>query len=70
MDIRKVIKGTAIAVATIVVLLVGTAVAIPFFFKDKIMAQVKLEANKQLTAKMDFKDEARPVAPVSSALGK
>ena len=56
MDIRKVLKGAAIAVATIVVLLVGTAVAIPFFFKDKIMAQVKLEANKQLTAKMDFKD--------------
>ncbi len=56
MDIRKIIKRTALAVTSIIVLLIGTAVAIPFFFKDKIMAQIKLEANKQLTAKMDFKD--------------
>ena len=56
MDIRKIIKRTAIAITTGIVLLIGTAVAIPFFFKDKIMAKIKLEANKQLTAEMDFKD--------------
>lgn len=36
------------------VVLIGILLAIPFLFKDKIIAKVKEEANKQLLAKMDF----------------
>ena len=42
--------------ATEYILLLVVVVGLALVFKDKIMAQVKLEANKQLTAKMDFKD--------------
>jgi len=40
----------------VIVVLVVAAFAIPYFFKDKIMAIVKTELNKQLNAKVDFKD--------------
>jgi hypothetical protein len=40
----------------VIVVLVVAAIAIPYFFKDKIMAIVKTELNKQLNAKVDFKD--------------
>jgi len=40
----------------VIVVLVAAAFAIPYFFKDKIMAIVKTELNKQLNAKVDFKD--------------
>ncbi|PSL46801.1 AsmA-like protein [Chitinophaga niastensis] len=49
---KKILKIVAI---TIVVLLLA-AIAIPYFFKDKIVAKVKTELNKRLTAKVDFKD--------------
>lgn len=48
-------KFLKIALIILVVLIVA-AVAIPYFFKDKIMAIVKTELNKQLNAKVDFKD--------------
>ncbi len=38
------------------VVLILAAIAIPYFFKDKIIAKVKTELNKQLTAKVDFED--------------
>jgi hypothetical protein len=50
--IRKGLKLTGIAL----VLLIAAAVAIPYFFKDKIIAKVKEAINKELTAKVDFKD--------------
>lgn len=40
---------------TLLVLVVA-AIAIPYFFKDQILAKVKDEANKQLNATVDFKD--------------
>ncbi|MDQ3192306.1 MAG: AsmA family protein [Bacteroidota bacterium] len=36
------------------VLLIATAVALPFIFKDKLIAKIKTEANKNLKAKVDF----------------
>lgn len=50
--LRKFLK----IVLIVFVVLVAAAVAIPYFFKDKIMAIVKTELNKQLNAKVDFKD--------------
>ena len=44
-----------ISVITLVVL-IAAAVAIPYFFKDKIMIKVKETINKDLNAKVDFKD--------------
>jgi hypothetical protein len=38
------------------VVLIAAAVAIPYFFKDKIMIKVKETINKDLNAKVDFKD--------------
>ncbi|MCW3463659.1 AsmA-like C-terminal region-containing protein [Chitinophaga nivalis] len=50
--LKKLLKIVAI---TLVVLLLA-AIAIPYFFKDKIIARVKTELNKRLTAQVDFKD--------------
>jgi hypothetical protein len=50
--LKKILKIVGI---TMVVLILA-AIAIPYFFKDKIIAKVKTELNKQLTAKVDFKD--------------
>jgi AsmA-like C-terminal region len=49
-------KKIAIGFVSTLVLLVGAGIAIPYFFKDKIIAAIKTEANKSLNAKMDFKD--------------
>ncbi|SKA40160.1 AsmA-like C-terminal region [Chitinophaga eiseniae] len=50
--LKKILKIVAV---TLVVLMLA-AIAIPYFFKDKIIAKVKTELNKHLTAKVDFKD--------------
>lgn len=49
-------KKVLIGVGIFLVVLVGAVVAIPFLFKDKINARVKLEINKQLNAKVDYGD--------------
>ncbi len=38
------------------IILISTAIAIPFLFKDKIIAKAKEEISNQLNAKVDFKD--------------
>jgi hypothetical protein len=53
---RKIIKRIFLLVFVLIVLLVGAAVAIPYFFKDELLAKVKEEANKSLNAKVDFSD--------------
>lgn len=50
--LKKILKIVGI---TIIVLIIAV-IAIPYFFKDKIMARVKTELNDQLNAKVDFKD--------------
>lgn len=39
-----------------ILVLLSTAIAIPFLFKDKIIAKAKEEISKQVNAKVDFKD--------------
>jgi len=50
--LRKLLK----IVLVVFIVLVVAIIAIPYFFKDKIMAIVKTELNKQLNAKVDFRD--------------
>ena len=50
--LKKGLKITGI----ILLLLIATAVILPFVFKDKIIAKVKEEANKNLNATLAFDD--------------
>ncbi len=50
--IKKILK----IVGIILLLLVATAFAIPYFFKDEIKAKIKQSVNENLNAKVDFED--------------
>ncbi|TWF39068.1 AsmA-like protein [Chitinophaga polysaccharea] len=50
--LKKILKIVGITVLVLIV----AAFAIPYFFKDKIIAIVKTELNNRLIAKVDFKD--------------
>src|SRR5436190_18746884 len=49
---KKLIKWVSIIVLVLLIL----AIVLPFLFKDKIVAKIKEEANKNLNAKVDFGD--------------
>lgn len=49
---KKILKWSGISLAV----LLGIGIAIPFLFKDKIVAVVKKEINKGLNAKIEFSD--------------
>jgi predicted ester cyclase len=50
------LKKILIGFAIFFVLLIGALAAFPFLFKDKIIAAVKTEINKNVNAKVDFGD--------------
>lgn len=52
MNIKKILKGTGITLLVLIALLI----AIPYLFKGQIIAKIKTELNKNLNAKVDFKD--------------
>ncbi len=52
MRLRKILTITAVTL----VVFIGALAAIPFLFKDKIIAAVKTAANENLTATLDFRD--------------
>ncbi len=47
-------KNVILSTAILLVLLLGAAIFLPYLFKDKIIETVKIEANKNLRAKLDF----------------
>ncbi|HET6244366.1 MAG: AsmA family protein [Bacteroidetes bacterium] len=47
-------KKIVLGLLGLFVLLIGITVSLPFIFKDKIIAKIKTEANKNLKAKVDF----------------
>jgi F0F1-type ATP synthase membrane subunit b/b' len=53
---KSILKKIGLGFLIILVLLIGTAIAIPYFFKDKIIAKVEEEINKNVNAKVSFKD--------------
>ncbi len=52
----KMIKRFFLLLVILLALLLGTAIAIPYFFKDRIVELVKEEVNKNIEAKFDFED--------------
>src|SRR5688500_15579995 len=48
------LKKILIGIGIFFVLLIGAVISLPIIFKDKIVATVKEEANKNLNAKLDF----------------
>lgn len=52
----KIVKNILKVLAVFVVLFLVAAIAIPIFYKDKIVAVLKEETNKSLNAKVDFTD--------------
>ncbi|MEZ4918068.1 MAG: AsmA-like C-terminal region-containing protein [Saprospiraceae bacterium] len=50
------LKKILFAFAAILVLVIGSLIAIPYFFKDEIVESIKTTANESLTAKLDFSD--------------
>lgn len=52
----KIVKRLLLVVLILIVLLVGTAVAIPYFYKDELLELTKTEINKNINAKVDFND--------------
>ncbi|MBP7274229.1 MAG: hypothetical protein KA974_10325, partial [Saprospiraceae bacterium] len=43
-------------VLSILLLIIVAAVALPFFYKDKVLALVKSEANKSINVTLNFSD--------------
>ncbi|WP_123844793.1 AsmA family protein [Chitinophaga lutea] len=52
MKLKKILKGIGIGLLVLIALLI----AIPYLFKGQIIAKIKTEINKNLNAKVDFKD--------------
>ncbi|MBL7969986.1 MAG: hypothetical protein JNL03_00590 [Prolixibacteraceae bacterium] len=49
-------KRKIIIISGVVVLIVGILAALPFLYKDKLLAKVKTTLNNQVNAKVDFSD--------------
>ena len=56
MKLTKVVKRIFTTLLVLVILVIGAAIAIPYFFKDEILVKIKEEANNTLNAKVDFAD--------------
>lgn len=53
---KKILKRLLLALLVLLVLFLGAAFAIPYFFKDEILAKAKTAINANLNAKVDFAD--------------
>lgn len=51
---NKVFKNILSSISILLLLIIGTLIALPFIFKDDIVKMVKVEANKSVNAKIDF----------------
>ena len=49
-------KKILVSLFVLIVLIIGAMVAVPYFFKDKIMSRAKELANENLNARLDFDD--------------
>ncbi|MFT4756277.1 MAG: hypothetical protein ACI91R_000922, partial [Vicingaceae bacterium] len=53
---NKVFKKIFSGISILILLIIGTLIALPFIFKDDIVKMVKEEANKSVNAKIDFEN--------------
>ena len=56
MKVSKAIKRVFQITGILLLLIIVAAIAIPYFFKDEIVARVKEDINKTIDAKVDFSD--------------
>lgn len=56
MAAKKIIKRIFITLTVLLILLVGAIVAIPYFFKDDLVAAIKDTVNETMNATVDFED--------------
>ena len=56
MKLTKVVKRIFSTLLILIILIIGVAIAIPYFFKEEILVKIKEEANNTLNAKVDFAD--------------
>ncbi|MEL6922927.1 MAG: AsmA-like C-terminal region-containing protein [Bacteroidota bacterium] len=56
MKISKLLKRSLIVVLSLFVLIIAAAIAVPYFFKDEIVAWVKQDINNNVNATVDFAD--------------
>jgi hypothetical protein len=56
MKLTKIVKRIFTTVLVLVILVIGVAIAVPYFFKEEILIKIKEEANQTLNAKVDFAD--------------
>lgn len=52
----RLLRRAGLAIFIVLALLIGAAIAIPYFFKDEMIAKVEEEANNNLNAKLSFED--------------
>ncbi len=52
----KILKKILFAATVLLVLFIGVLIAIPYFFKDEIVAEIKNAVNENLNATVDFSD--------------
>lgn len=52
----RILKRVAIVFAVVLILLIGAAAAIPYFFKDELVIALKEKINETVNAKVDFED--------------
>lgn len=52
----KIVKRLLLVFLILLVLILGSAIALPFIFKDRIVELAKQEINKTVNAKVDFQD--------------
>ena len=56
MSISKTLKRALKIIFGFVIIIILAAVAIPYFFKDQIVAKIKEDINKNVNAKVEFED--------------
>ncbi|MEM7105972.1 MAG: AsmA-like C-terminal region-containing protein [Bacteroidota bacterium] len=59
MKIKKFLKRSFFFLLAIVLLVIGAAFAIPYFFKDEVVTLVKKEINNSVDAKIDFNEDIK-----------
>lgn len=53
---KKIVKRVLVGLGIFLLLFIGAAIAIPYFFKDEILVKAKAAINANLNAKVDFSD--------------
>lgn len=56
MKASKIVKRSLLTISILLILIIGALFAIPFLFKDELLATIRQQANENLNAELDFSD--------------